>query len=182
MRSDDLRDPRGDFTVEIKARCPELDAARRVALEIGAMFDGKGRHKDTYFDAPRGYFKLRESDADLDRLVYYDRERKRQPKLSHWYTVALDDPKDSLALFTAALSVRGVVEVSRETFVRQNVRIQFDRVRPNVPFLVLRYDLGPGETPEEAERELLAFAEPFPITSEDWIAESYCEIAARKPS
>lgn len=179
MRPASRRENRGDFTVEIKARCPKLDEARRVALEIGAMFDGKGRHKDTYFDAPRGYFKLRESETDLDRLVYYDRERSRQPKLSEWYTVSLDDPAESLALFSAALTVRGVVEVSRETFVRQNVRIQFDRVRPNVPFLVLRYDLGPGETPEEAEKELRTFVESFPITPDDWIAESYCEIAAR---
>ena len=164
------------IVVGVRARVGNLDAKRRIAIARGSMFVGKAQHRDTYFDARAGYLKVRESDMDQDRLLFYRRDRRGDLATCESWSTPID-PVDSMrALLEAALDVRGSVEKTRETFERQNMIIELDRVRPNRMFLGLKYQLGPGEIPDDATQELRDFMRDFEVTKDDLVTESYCEM------
>lgn len=125
-----LSEPQGGgarTNVEIKARCDDLAAVRRVLEEKGARRVGEDRQTDTYFRVSRGRLKLRE--GIIERyLIYYERPDEAGPKRSD---VQLYEPGPSRALktfLTQALGVRVVVEKRREIYFAGNVKFHLDRV------------------------------------------------------
>lgn len=59
--------------LEVKARINNLSAAEKVALEIGAIFEGEFFQVDTYFNVKNGRLKLREFDSGFAELIFYHR-------------------------------------------------------------------------------------------------------------
>jgi adenylate cyclase class IV len=68
--------------IELKARCPDLNAAREAARRLGAEFAGTLEQRDTYFVVPHGRLKLRQTAGHGAELVAYARancgQRPRQ--------------------------------------------------------------------------------------------------------
>ena len=55
--------------IELKARCPDPDAAREAARRLGAEFAGVLEQRDTYFVVPHGRLKLRQTAGKGAQLV-----------------------------------------------------------------------------------------------------------------
>lgn len=162
--------------VGLRARPADPASVRRAALEIDSMYEGKDEQTDTYFGVPEGYLKIRESSIDHDRLLFYRRGREDGPQVCEAWTAPVDPVAPLAAVLEAAFGVRARVRKTREIFVRQNLRIQIDRLRGGGTFVVLRWDLGPGDAPREGIEALVAFAERVGLSRESWIRESYCEM------
>jgi len=163
---------------EVRAREPDLRALREKVLELGAAYEGKDDQRDTYFAVDDGYLKVRVSELDRDAIVFYRRARKAAPRAFEAWRAGVEDSGPVLALLDRAFGTRATIRKTREAFVRQNVRILFDRLPKGRTFVTLRYDLGPAESERDATDELARFMERLGIGSDDamLVADSYCEI------
>jgi len=114
--------------IEIKARCDDLNRARRAAEAIGAKFAGVLHQIDTYFHVKHGRLKLRQINGNQTELIWYERPDRAEARASNYYVVPVTDADLTLAALSAALGVRGAVRKRRELFLWDNVRIHLDRV------------------------------------------------------
>ena len=115
------------YNVEIKARCPDLNAARAALLKLEPEVVGTDRQVDTYFHAPEGRLKLREGTIE-HHLISYRRPDQAGPKSS---AVRLYKPDDGEALketLAHALEIEIVVKKTREIYFVNHVKIHLDAV------------------------------------------------------
>ena len=84
--------------IEIKARCSELDKARKILQGKHADFKGVDHQIDTYFRVNLGRLKLREGTIE-NHLIHYERENKEGPKQSKVLLLAM-----FVAVFVCILS------------------------------------------------------------------------------
>jgi adenylate cyclase class IV len=132
--------------IELKARYPDLAAACRVAVEIGAVLHGVEDQRDTYFRVPHGRLKLRErwgrvGDANTpaanqlltgepmpSQLIWYDRTNDSRPRGSDYLLVLIDDGEQLRGVLKNSLEVISQVVKHRAVYLRDNVRIHLDDV------------------------------------------------------
>lgn len=115
------------LNVEIKARCSQIDAVRRILKERDATFKGVDQQVDTYFNSPNGRLKLREGSIEYS-LIHYNREDKVGPKNS---IVTLYHPARNSKLkeiLTNSLGVLVVIEKKREMYFIDNLKFHIDSV------------------------------------------------------
>jgi len=67
--------------IEIKAHCPDARRVRGILLTQGALFKGRDRQTDVYFNVPQGRLKLRRG-AIENALIYYRRPDDHGPRQS----------------------------------------------------------------------------------------------------
>lgn len=164
--------------VEIKARCPDLDRARRVAEQLGAQSGGVLRQRDTYFHVSRGRLKLRETAGDAAVLIAYSRPDASEARTSRYYLVPAADPESLAAALQAALGIRCVVEKRRELFLYHNVRIHLDDVTGLGTFLEFEAVLTPGDCESDAHKLLADLRRSFGIKDDVLLAGSYADLLA----
>ncbi len=70
--------------VEFKAELRDLPLARSVCKAIGATFILTLEQTDTYFRVAAGRLKKRECAGEPTEYIFYDRENRARPKLSHF--------------------------------------------------------------------------------------------------
>lgn len=112
---------------EIKARCPDPEAALDRMRELGATHHGRDHQVDTYFVVARGRLKLRQGDLETN-LVHYRRADLAGPKESE---VLLHTPSDGTSLhaaLSAALEILVVVDKQREILWSGNVKLHVDHL------------------------------------------------------
>ncbi len=114
--------------LELKARCPDLAAARARTEALATGWLGVDRQVDTYFRAPGGRLKLRESSLSGGQLIPYLRPDQQRARRSDYVVIPLPEPERTKALLTQVLGVHRVVSKRREIALYQNVRIHLDRV------------------------------------------------------
>jgi adenylate cyclase class IV len=122
--------------IEIKARCGDIERARRVAIQIATHRLGVQWQVDTYFACPHGRLKLRQiraaddsgADTETAELIWYVRPDQPHAKASDYRLVPVSDPKGLAAALSAALGTTAVVRKRREIFLYRNVRIHLDEV------------------------------------------------------
>ena len=147
--------PRARANLEIKARCPDLAAARVRAERLATEYIGVDHQVDTYFCTRNGRLKLRESSLSGGQLVPYLRPDARGPKRSDYRIVPVEDAVGLKLLLAEILGVHRVVEKEREIFLVDNVRIHLDRVVGLGTFLELEAVFDGAAGGEVAEREKL---------------------------
>ena len=138
--------------IEIKARCADLDAARRVAETLATDHLGVDHQVDTYFVTREGRLKLRESSLSGGQLIPYLRPDQPGPKRSDYQVVPLPDPPEMKRLLSILLGVHQIVEKQREIFLVGNVRIHLDRVTNLGTFLELEAVFDASVEAEPRER------------------------------
>jgi len=160
--------------IEIKARCPDLAAARERAARVATRYVGLDRQVDTYFMTRSGRLKLRESSLSGGQLVPYLRPEASGPRRADYRVIPVEDPTGTKALLIAILGVHRVVEKEREIFLCQNVRIHLDRVKGLGTFLELEavFDGDPGAEAEE-RRKLERLMVQLGVGEEDLLAHAY---------
>ncbi len=160
--------------IEIKARCADLEAARRRAKALASEWVGSERQVDTYFRTREGRLKLRESSRGGGQLIPYLRPDRPGPKRSDYQVVPVPEPAELRRLLGELLGVHKVVRKEREIALVDNVRIHLDRVDGLGTFLELEavFDASPeAEAGERAKVDRLM--KQLGVSSEDLIQTSY---------
>jgi predicted adenylyl cyclase CyaB len=161
--------------LEIKARCPDLAAARQAARNLcgqPAIED----QVDTYFHVPRGRLKLRAINDREAVLIAYERSDQAAARLSHYRPVHVSDPELLTAALASSLGIRGRVRKRREIYLHHNVRIHLDEVAGLGSFLELEAVLTTSEDEAEADGRVAGLLALFHIHEADFLAVSYADL------
>ena len=164
--------------IEIKARYPDLARGRETALSLGAVFQRRDRQVDTYFKAPSGRLKLRESSANRAELIPYFRPDRKGPKLCRYEVIPILRPRAVKALFKALYGIEAVVDKTRDIYLKGNIRVHLDRVRGLGDFLefeaVFRTDSPKRRALEKAKVQRLLRL--FGVKPGDLLENSYLDM------
>lgn len=167
--------------VEIKARLPNLEAARAVAAKISTESPVELHQIDTYFHCTHGRLKLRETRGETAQLVWYQRGDSLDAKTSNYQLVEVPNPRELKAALTSAHGVRCVVDKRRELYLWHNVRIHLDTVVDLGTFLEFEAVLDRNGSEESGRRQVEQLLHQFEIESGDLLAGSYSELLGAYP-
>lgn len=162
--------------IELKARCPDLEAAREAARRLGAEFAATLEQRDTYFVVPRGRLKLRQTTGRGAELVAYSRENSVEVRGSDYRLVAVPDPAGLIAALESTLGIRGDVVKTRELWMWRRVRIHLDQVERLGTFLEFEAVLDPGEPDEAGHAKIAELREALNVREGDLIGTSYSDL------
>jgi adenylate cyclase class 2 len=162
--------------IELKARCADLAAAREAARTLGAAFAGLLEQRDTYFVAPNGRLKLRETAGKSAELIAYARDDAAAVRGSDYQLVSVPDPAALRTALAAALGVRGEVIKRRELWLWQGVRIHLDEVRNLGTFIEFEAVMDPDEPDEAGHLKVATLREALGIRNGDLIGVSYSDL------
>lgn len=168
--------------IELKARMPDLAAARRTAEAMASGYLGVQRQVDTYFHCRHGRLKLREIGESAAQLVAYSRPDSAAAKASDYCLIDVSDAPALKQALAAALGVRLAVEKRREIFLAGNVRIHLDEVAGLGCFLEFEAVLGPDIDDAAGHAQLNELCARFGIRPEDQLAGSYADLLAAAKS
>ena len=163
--------------IELKARCPDLAAARAAALRLGATDVGVLDQLDTYFRVPHGRLKLRETTGKPAELIWYERADRAEFRGSDYRLVPVPKPAALKAALDAALGRRGTVRKRRALLMWHNVRIHLDDVAGLGTFLEFEAVLSDREDAATAHERLATLADALGVRAEDRIAQSYADLS-----
>ena len=168
--------------IELKARLPDLAAARLIAQRLATRLVGVEEQTDTYFHCRHGRLKLREiksANSPLKvQLIPYVRSDQPNAKASDYQLVdvsAADGLKQALA---AALGMSVVVAKRREIFLYHNVRIHLDEVAGLGPFIEFEAVLDCEHDEPSGHARLAELQQEFGIPFGDLLSGSYADMLA----
>lgn len=171
--------------IELKARCPDLAAARAAAERHGARFVRVERQRDTFFHARTGRLKLRErtwregqetEDRSGAELIPYERSDTGGARESRYHVVPVIEPQALVAALGAALGIRGAVVKRRELWMWHNVRIHLDEVEGLGSFVEFEAVMLPGETDAEAHARLAALQATLGLADASVVPVAYADL------
>ena len=167
---------RAGRNLELKARLPDLNEARRVAVTLGAARQGAERQVDEYFAVPAGRLKLRHSSLDGAHLIAYLRPDDPDSRLARFHRLPVADPQGLRETLTAMFGATARVEKEREVWWWRDVRIHLDLVAGLGSFVEFEARLDRIADVAEAGRRLDRLRREFGIADGDAIAGSYGEM------
>ena len=116
--------------VDLKARVPDLRVVREKLEELEAQPVGTFHQVDTYYEVPKGRFKLREVEGRAQaELIYYEREDVAKPKRSSVFILSMPNPQRLKLFLEQILKVKSVVDKVREIYIHEGVQIHLDTVK-----------------------------------------------------
>jgi len=164
--------------LEVKARINNLSAAEKVALEIGAIFEGEFFQVDTYFNVKNGRLKLREFDSGFAELIFYHRVEDGFERWSDYEVVKLSDSANLKNLLVKAWGIKVIVEKRRKVYIFKNARIHIDNVSGLGNFIEFEVIYSGDEKQSE---DLMKFLiNKFALKQEDFIKVSYSDLLLQK--
>lgn len=167
--------------VELKARLPDIAAARRLAAQIATQGPTIERQVDTYFHCHQGRLKLRQINDSEALLVSYARADQAEAKPSDYRLVAVAHADELKSALAETLGIKIVVDKRREIFLRGPVRIHLDQVAGLGSFLEFEAVLDRAFDERSAHVELADLQRRFEIRPADLLEGSYADllVAAR---
>jgi predicted adenylyl cyclase CyaB len=168
--------------IEIKARCPDLNALRQRLAERGIPRVEQMRQVDTYFAVSHGRLKLREVAGTQAQLIQYDRPDAPAAHPSDYVIAPVAEPRSLKDALARALGLRTVVEKRRELYLWGRTRIHLDEVTGLGSFLELETVIA-DQTQEAAEQECREVQAALEIREEELVSGSYADLLAdgRRP-
>ena len=169
--------------IELKARCPDLVAAGRIARGLGATHHGSERQQDTYFGGGDGRLKLRQRWAENrhlpSELIWYRRSDEPRPRPSDYSLVIVANGTEMRAVLAGALGIVTEVVKQRTVYLHDNVRIHLDDVMNLGTFLEFEaiVDATCDDAAALAKLERLRVA--FAIAPEHVLSTSYADLLRR---
>jgi adenylate cyclase class IV len=159
--------------IELKATDERSARSEAVCRELGAADHGIIWQRDTYFKVPHGGLKMREESPGRPHLIHFERASQPEQRQSSYRIAPVEGADELLAVLTAALGVRGVVEKQRHLFLWQQVRIHLDKVEGLGHFIELEA-VAPAESDLTDEHRLIAqLRGAFAITDDRLCATGY---------
>ncbi len=164
--------------IELKCRCPDLDAVRHRAQQLGARDMGVLDQRDTFFQAPLARLKLRELGHGDAELISYRRPDQPEARGSDYLITNVSHPAQLREVLGHALGASGVVKKTRRLFLHRNTRIHLDEVEGLGTFVELETVLS-GQTDSEGLLELQQIAAALGLNQGESVAEPYVELLRR---
>jgi adenylate cyclase, class 2 len=162
--------------IEIKARCREPEAVRRVLREHGARFVGEDHQVDTYYVVPRGRLKFRSGNIE-NTLIHYHRPDRAGPKLSDVRLFKTKPNSDLKHVLDSALERLIIVDKLRQIYFVDNVKFHIDRVEGLGSFVEIEaIDEDGTRTEEELLTQCSTFLRLFNIDDDDLVECSYSDL------
>jgi len=166
------------MNIELKALNRSLQADARACRRIGARRAACVRQRDTYFRAPAGRLKLRETAAGKAELVVYVRPDAPRARACRYALHPVADPAPLRRLLGACLGTLGEVRKTRRVYLWRGVRIHLDEVRGLGACIELEAVLTRGKTPRLARTQLAFLCKAFGIRAADIARGSYLDLGA----
>lgn len=136
--------------VEFKAELRDLPLARSLCAALGATYIITMEQTDSYFRIPSGRLKKRECSGEPVEYIFYDRDNRTQPKLSH-YTI-YSEAQAVERFGTAPLPLWIVVKKTRELYMLGTTRIHLDSVEGLGNFIEFESLVSPSNTVAKCQR------------------------------
>jgi len=170
--------------IEIKAHYLDLERGRTIAEKLSGRYLGCDHQIDTYFCAPKGRLKLRESSLSGAMLIPYMRANTSGPKKSDYALLTTEDPVTAKRLLTEMFGVEAIVEKRRHIYLIDNVRVHLDDVEGLGKFFELEaVYVGTDALVEQAEhKKVETLIAAFGVAEKDLIQGSYREAVNHSPS
>ena len=162
--------------VEIKARIPDIAAARSLVAALADRGPESLSQTDTFFHVPSGRLKLREFSYGPAELIYYRRPDTPGPAASEWTRISVPDGPALRQLLTSALGVRGQVSKRRLVFWVGRTRVHLDEVRDLGAFLELEVVLEDGEPVSAGVHEAHRLLGLLGMPADALVPESYIDL------
>jgi adenylate cyclase, class 2 len=166
---------------EFKSKCDDIEALESKLRQCNPRFVGTDHQVDTYFNVLHGRLKLREGTIE-NSLIHYDRINTADAKQSN---VSLYHPSDKSLkhVLEKALGIKIVVDKKRKIYFVDNVKFHFDEVKELGSFVEVEAIDKDGSIGLEKLKEQCSFyILLFDIRKEQFIAESYSDLLAKKSS
>jgi homotetrameric cytidine deaminase len=168
--------------VELKARDPDPDATAARCAALGAQERGVLVQRDTYFAAPHGRLKLRQSGGAGDELIAYRRPDAAEPGESRYVRAAAADPEALREALAAALGTAVVVAKRRRLYLWNDVRIHLDDVEGLGTFLELEAIVAAdGSDLQDARAKLRRLRDELAINDDSLVTEGYSDLLLDGP-
>ncbi|MGD9647983.1 MAG: class IV adenylate cyclase [Pirellulales bacterium] len=162
--------------IELKARLTNLEKAREIAASVATQRLGIEHQIDTYFAAPRGRLKLRQTNGLSSTLIAYSRSDTAAARPSDYQLVPVAHPETLKQALAAALGIIGVVDKRREIYLVDNVRIHLDEVVGLGSFLEFEAVLAPGQDEAQGYERLATLQGAFGIDAATICTGSYRDL------
>lgn len=164
--------------LEIKAKINDPALFEKIAMEIGASFEGEFFQVDTYFNVKNGRLKLREFDSGISELIFYNRAEDGFERWSDYEIVRLSESESLKNLLVKALGVKAIVEKRRRVYIFKNARIHIDSIPGLGNFIEFEVIYN---NDEKQVRNLMQFLmNKFELKQGDFIKVSYCDLLLQK--
>ena len=134
------------------------------------------RQRDTFYEVPKGWLKLREVDGEPAELISYRRTDEPDGLRSSDYDVeTVGEGVTWRRLLGRVMDVACVVEKERTLWLYEHTRIHLDRVVRRGEFLELETVVR-GISPDQASREALRVIDALALKEDEFISVPYREL------
>jgi predicted adenylyl cyclase CyaB len=165
--------------IEIKARVPDPVMLRARVVGLATSGPELLVQRDTFYNAPAGRLKLRESGAGTAELIYYERPDRLGPKTSTYSRTPVPDAASMRELLDRCLGTKAMVAKSRELFLAGQTRIHLDKVEGLGAFVELEVVLAAGQTDAEGEQIASGLVAQLGIRETDLVKQAYVDLLER---
>jgi adenylate cyclase, class 2 len=167
---------------EFKARCNNIETIELKLKELNPLFIGVDKQVDTYFNIMNGRLKLREGNIE-NSLIHYNRQDSKNVKQSDVTLYELQPDKNLKDILTKALGIKTIVEKERKIYFIDNVKFHLDKVNELGNFIeVEAIDKEGSIGIDKLKEQCQYYIQLFGITPNQFIAESYSDLLAKKSS
>ena len=167
---------------EFKAGGIEIEKLESKLKQLNPLFVGTDHQIDTYFNVPNGRLKLREGNIE-NSLIHYNRTNTAGAKQSDVALYQHQPDKNLKTTLTKALDVKVIVDKKRKIYFIGNVKFHFDEVKSLGNFVeVEAIDKDGSIGIEKLKEQCDYYIQFFGITKDQFIAESYSDLLAKKSS
>ena len=167
---------------EFKARCNNIETIELKLKELNPLFIGVDKQVDTYFNIPNGRLKLREGNIE-NSLIHYNRSNSKTAKQSDVILYQHQPEKNLKEILTKALGIKIIVEKERKIYFIDNVKFHFDRVNKLGNFIEVEAIDKEGLIGiDKLKQQCEYYIQFLGITQDQFIAESYSDLLAKKSS
>jgi predicted adenylyl cyclase CyaB len=161
--------------IEIKARISDYEKVKRIVEKLCPVPIQTEQQEDTFFNAPNGRLKLRESDNQSE-IIYYNRPNSFEPKQSDIAISFTDNPNTLKSVLSKSLGIRGVVNKLRIFYKYGQTRIHLDDVTGLGKFIELEVVLKSDQTSKDGETIAYKLMDKFGIKKTDLIDVAYIDL------
>lgn len=171
----------GFNNVEIKAQCSNLVKMRIKLKELNARYEGADHQIDTYFKTKDFKLKLRQGNIE-NNLIFYDRQKKKGPKLSSIIFYKTEEDSGSLKeILAKVMGIDIIIDKSREIYWIDNVKFHLDQVQGLGEFMEIEAIDYKGTIGEEKLLEQCNhYLKTLGIKKGDLITNSYSDMLSIK--
>ena len=162
--------------IEIKTPLHSREDVEQRLEALGARREWVRRQKDTFYDVPNGWLKLREAEGEPAELISYRRTEGLDGLKSSDYDVEIvGDGAAWKRLLGRVLDVASVVEKERTLWLYEHTRIHLDRVVRRGEYLELETVVR-DLSPEEASLETRHVIDALALRDDEFISVPYREL------